>query len=240
MKLSKRMLMNISLIENSGVAVGEITVADIGCDHGFVSIYLLEKGLAKRTIAMDVAKGPLSKAKEHIREKGLENFIDTRLSDGAKALKCFDDGSLEADVMLMAGMGGRLTLKLIEDSLEKCLKTKYIVIQPQSDLELVRKKVMELGFTIDNEEMVLDEGKYYTAIGLVPNMSENKFSEGDYKYGPILLKKSNNVLKEYLGYKRQEFEKIYESTRATSPLKAKKMKDEIKIIEDCMELLTSR
>ncbi len=263
MKLSKRMLMNISLIKGSNLPLGEIGVADIGCDHGFVAIYLVENKLVSHAIAMDVAMGPLSSAKENIKERGLESLIETRLSDGAGALEICEDGSLETDVILIAGMGGRLTLKLLEDSIEKCLLAKYIVIQPQSELELVRKRVYELGFVIDNEDMVLDDGKYYTAIGLIPRnreaedkngkngkashltdiierLTDNKkgMSIAEYKYGAVLLEKKHLVLKDFLEYKRKEFEKIYGETKDNSPQKAAQIMAEIKIVDDCIRFFT--
>ena len=57
-------------------------ITDVGCDHGFVSVYLVQRGLSPRVIAMDVRSGPLERAREHIREYGLQDRIETRLSDG--------------------------------------------------------------------------------------------------------------------------------------------------------------
>ena len=62
-------------------------ITDVGCDHGFVSVYLVQKGLSPRVIAMDVRSGPLERAREHIREYGLQDRIETRLSDGLHGLK---------------------------------------------------------------------------------------------------------------------------------------------------------
>lgn len=62
-------------------------ITDVGCDHGFVSVYLVQKGISPRVIAMDVRPGPLEHAREHIREYGLEDRIETRLSDGLHSLK---------------------------------------------------------------------------------------------------------------------------------------------------------
>ena len=64
-----------------------MVVCDVGCDHGFVSIYLVQKGISDSVIAMDVGSGPLSHAREHIEEYGLESKIETRLSDGLQKLE---------------------------------------------------------------------------------------------------------------------------------------------------------
>ena len=81
----------------------KLKVADVGCDHGYVSIYLVTHGIAKECIAMDVRSGPLSGAKDNIDEYGLSDSIRTRLSDGVKELK-----QGEADALVIAGMGGNL------------------------------------------------------------------------------------------------------------------------------------
>ena len=75
-------------------------LADIGTDHGYVPIYLVEKGIVPSAIAMDVRRGPLEKAAHNIKVHGLEQLIQTRLSDGLKQLR-----ENEADTVLIAGMG---------------------------------------------------------------------------------------------------------------------------------------
>ena len=61
-------------------------IADVGCDHGYIPIYLYLEGRIPGAIAMDVNRGPLLRAEEHIMEYGLGKYIETRLSDGVKAL----------------------------------------------------------------------------------------------------------------------------------------------------------
>ena len=80
-----------------------LVLADVGCDHGYIPIYLIQKGQIPRAIAMDINQGPLLRAREHIREWGLEDYIETRLSDGVEALK-----PGEAQCLVIAGMGGPL------------------------------------------------------------------------------------------------------------------------------------
>ena len=111
-KLSKRMLMNVTLIPPGG------RVADIGCDHAMVPIYLVSEGVADYVIAMDVNEGPLDIARSNIKKAKLEDKIEIRLSDGAEAIELID-GSPECDTILIAGMGGHLALRIIERQLEK-------------------------------------------------------------------------------------------------------------------------
>lgn len=85
-------------------------VADIGTDHGFVPIYLIRSQRASACIAMDVRRGPLARAGEHIGENGLKDVIRTRLSDGLSALQ-----QGEADTIICAGMGGRLMQRILRE-----------------------------------------------------------------------------------------------------------------------------
>ena len=81
MKLSKRLEMIASFVKPGS------RLADIGTDHGYIPIALTERGVILSALAMDVRKGPLERAREHIGEAGLAEQIETRLSDGLEKLK---------------------------------------------------------------------------------------------------------------------------------------------------------
>lgn len=175
MNLSKRLQRVAANVMSNGV------VADIGCDHGFTSIYLVQSHRAVRAIAMDINQGPLARAKEHILQYGLSDKIIPRLSDGAKELL-----PNEADTLLISGMGGALIRRILLDSREVAVSAKELVLSPQSEIFLVRKCIHEIGFRIAAEEMVLDQGKYYVVIRAVPG-KETYEEEIDYLYGKKLM-----------------------------------------------------
>ncbi len=131
-------------------------VCDVGCDHGFVSIYLARQGISPRVLAMDVRQGPLSRAQEHIRQQGLEDYIETRLSDGVSALKIG-----EADTLICAGMGGRLMRRILEEGREKLEVMEELILQPQSEIPLFRAYLRQAGYRTLAENMVYEDGKYY-------------------------------------------------------------------------------
>lgn len=174
MELSKRMQAVAGL-----VPAGHI-VADVGCDHGFVAIYLVQEGICAHVYAADVRSGPLQRAKKHIAENGLEDRITTVLSDGLKKVpvgmcsqSCRgiqqdggpqDNGAAGADIMIAAGMGGRLTIRILSDVPKKTAQLSEVILEPQSEVWLVRRWLGENGFVIIAEEMVLEEGKYYPVI----------------------------------------------------------------------------
>lgn len=199
MELSKRLQAVADQVSDGS------TVADVGCDHGYVSIYLIRKGVAKKVLAMDVKEGPLSRASLNIQAAGLSNYIETRLSDGLRAV-----GKKEVDSVICAGMGGRLTVKILTEGAEVVKNVKQLVLQPQSELHLVRHYLYEIGFRIIKEEMVLDEGKYYQIIKAVPLVGGKAipFTQIQALYGPCLLRDKHPVLKEFLLLEKEKYEQI--------------------------------
>lgn len=172
-------------------------VADVGCDHGFLSIYLVQKKISPRVLAMDVRKGPLSRAKEHIAECGLNQYIETRLSDG---LEAYRQG--EADTMVCAGMGGRLMEKIITRGGQKAKTLRELILQPQSELPAFRRFLGEQGYCIVKENILCEEGKFYFLIKAVWTGQADMEQEPLYEeFGKQLLEHRHPVLKEYLAYR---------------------------------------
>ena len=168
-------------------------IADIGTDHGFVPICLAKEGRIKSALAMDVRTGPLERAEAHIKEAGISDIpISTRLSDGLKELK-----PQEADTVIIAGMGGELEIKILQEGRHLWSTIRRFILSPQSDLEKVRHFLSEEGFLIEKEAMLREEGKYYTVMSVVRGaMVYNRTIE--YRYGKYLLEQKEPVLKEYL------------------------------------------
>ena len=143
------------------VSVGN-RVCDVGCDHAFVPIYLINKGISPYVLAMDVKKGPIESAKEHIREYGLEAYIETRLSDGLTEYK-----NGEADTLICAGMGGRLMMSILDRDKTKTASFKEMILQPQSEIEQFRYFLRSSGYLIVEENMIEEGGKFYSIIRTV-------------------------------------------------------------------------
>ena len=130
------------------------------------------------------------RAKEHIQEWGLENYIDTRLSDGVKALK-----PNEVQSVVIAGMGGPLMEKILTEGNEVLQTVTELVLQPQSEIGHFRRFLIENGYEITHEEMILEDGKYYPIMRAVHGKAKEQ-TEAEYLYGKKLLQNRNPVLKE--------------------------------------------
>lgn len=190
-KLSARLQALANMVSSGNI------VCDIGCDHGWVSIYLIQQGIASKVLAMDVRTGPLERAREHIAQYELEAYIETRLSDGLQNLQVG-----EAEAMVCAGMGGPLMMKILTEGRKKAKAMKELILQPQSELAMFRKFLREEGYRIVAEDMVLEDGKFYPMMKVVPteevlSVKEKKQDVYD-AYGELLLKQKHPILKEFL------------------------------------------
>ena len=119
MELSKRLKAVADMVGTGSV------LADIGTDHAYIPIWLVSRGSVPRAVAMDVNEGPLKRAQENILQNGLEEKIETRLSDGFKAL-----APGEADTAVIAGMGGGLTVRILKNGMEVVRSLKECILQP--------------------------------------------------------------------------------------------------------------
>ena len=179
-------------------------VCDVGCDHGYISIYLVKNGVSPYVYAMDVNKGPLLRAKEHILDYGYADKIETILSDGLVAL-----GDRDSDALICAGMGGKLIINILTEGMEQVLKMRELVLQPQSEIHLVREYLRNQGFYIDKEDMIFEDGKYYPMMHvIIESEKQNEDNPVFDKFGPCLLKEKHPVLKEFLEYTKSNLDEI--------------------------------
>lgn len=198
-ELSKRMQSVADMIQPCDA------VGDIGCDHAFVSIYLVEQCRAKRVIASDVRRGPIAIAKRNIEAMNLSDQIEIRMGDG---LDTIVPG--EVNAVVLAGMGGMLMIDILERGEEVVTRCDQLVLQPQSDIEKVRRYLAEKGYHLADEQMLIDAGKYYNLLDVRVHEMVQK-DEYDcskladdwcYMYGGSLLRKKDPVLRSWLVKRR--------------------------------------
>ncbi len=207
--LSNRMRSILAMLQQETLSHGKIPcVADIGCDHAFVSMACVRDGLTEHVIAMDVRKGPLSIAQTHIWEYGFEKSVETRLSNGFEAMKLG-----EATWAVLAGMGGELMKTILQKGKPHLDAGIGLILQPQSELQTVRAYLQDQKYIIIDEDFLQEDGKFYTIIKAIRNTDAKMLPQMDdveLKYGPVLLRKENRVFQEYLieeQHKMQELQK---------------------------------
>ena len=225
----------VALSERLRTVAGMVTkgnrVCDVGCDHGFVPIYLVQQGISPKVLAMDLREGPLRAAREHVAAYGLKGQIETRLSDG---LHKYEIG--EADTLICAGMGGGLMQRILEVSREKTDSFRELVLQPQSELERFRRFLRESGYGIFDEEMLAEDDKFYQVIrasrqgtadvqddggmrdtppvlAVCADISAEKLCKLKDRYGPVLLRKRTPVFLSFLEREAAVYEEILANLR---------------------------
>ncbi|MBE7721508.1 MAG: SAM-dependent methyltransferase [Lacrimispora celerecrescens] len=220
MKLSRRLETIASFVPEGS------RVADIGTDHGYIPIHLVQEGKAKHAIAMDVREGPLLRARAHIQEAGLQNYVEVRLSDGLLKLE-----QNEADCVVIAGMGGELMIHILEEGRDLWENISCWVLSPHSELDKVRRFLEEEAFFIWRETMIKEEGKYYSVMGVSrkPGAAAADGREISYRYGRGMLESKDPVLKEYLIKEEEQLEQIMSGLSVSETESARRRMEELKL-----------
>lgn len=235
MKLSHRLLTVASFVRKGS------NLADIGTDHGYIPIYLAENGTIRSAVAMDIRKGPLERAKNHIKLHKLEDQIKTRLSDGLLELT-----PGEADTAVIAGMGGDLVIEILDRGRHVWNSVGQWILSPQSDLFRVRVFLEKNGFVIEDEVMVQEDGKYYTIISAarIPQTEEGVLAKPYekpqyYRFGWYLIKKKSPILMVFLEKEKHKLQtvlsRLEEQDTETVRERKKELTQELRIIQEAQD-----
>lgn len=166
-------------------------VADVGCDHGYLSIHLLREGIASSVIASDINEQPLNSAIRNAEKYGVQDHIRFYLSDGIRSVP------RDFDCMICAGMGADTMISIL--SAAPWLKDeKYtLVLQCQSKTHTLRRYLSDNGFRI-YEETVLRDGKFlYTVMQVGYRPEHPRLTAGECHFPPALLENPSAELPSY-------------------------------------------
>ncbi|MFB0971569.1 MAG: class I SAM-dependent methyltransferase [Neofamilia sp.] len=205
-------------------------VVDVGCDHGYVANYLIEEDLAKLVYATDISKPSLEKNIEFSKLRGNENKVISILGNGLFPVK-----DKNFDAVIMAGMGGELIMKIIDDAFD-FIQKKTIILQPMTARVELRKYLGEKGFKIEKESIIRDGNKFYEIIRAVPG--EKIESTSFYYFGNNLVEECNETLIEYVEFllekNRVYLEQANKSNTEKSMLQRQKLTKEIEIFKEVL------
>lgn len=176
------------------------TVADIGTDHAYVPVRLIDEGRAKKVIASDIRKGPVDAAKRTVKKFNMTDKIDVRLGGGLSTLK-----ENEADVIIIAGMGGILISDILEKGRKTAVNSK-LILQPMNCQYELRKYLINNGYTIENEDISVEGFKVYNLITASFGKSEPFENDFFYQLPPYLH--GNIHFKQLYEKKKREFTKV--------------------------------
>lgn len=178
------------------------SIADIGSDHGYSSIYMLENGIAERVIATDISRPSLAKTEKIVYEHNLSDNIECRAGNGLCVLK-----PDEVNAVLIAGMGAELIATILSDSENTARKLDFLVLQPMNSAEPLRRHLVNMGYAIIDEGITFDNGKFYQILKCKYGNSK-KLSDEEYEIGTFVYKKKIPLCKEFTEHKIQKFNQI--------------------------------
>lgn len=174
-------------------------VADIGTDHAYIPMHLVENGVAQSAIASDVVDGPVKIARENIAEQGLTGKIAVTKAYGLKAVA-------DADVAVIAGMGGKLICDILKEDMAIAKEFDSMVLQPMTCQDDLRKFLHQNGFAIVEEKLAKEDDKIYNV--LLVEKGEQFFEDGFYYYvGKAVFDNKDKLLVEYLHKKAEVIKK---------------------------------
>lgn len=227
-KLSRRLSVIMAMVP------GGRLLADVGTDHGYLPIALVEEGKYEAALAMDINDGPLCRARANIHSRRLENRIRTVQSDGLEAIAAkvpetmFPQlSSVAPDTIVIAGMGAALMERIVEKDRAVIEEAKNCLFSPHTDIPGFRQFLLSRGFSLMDEEMCEEDGQFYTFFLCRPPQKrerEEKVSKEqipldpvEEAYGSILIRKKSGVLIRYLERDIQKRTALIERLRFLEP-----------------------
>ena len=179
--ISKRLELVASFVPQGTILL------DVGSDHAYLPIELVERGQIESAIAGEVVEGPYQSAVKNVEAHGLKEKIQVRLANG---LAAFEEGD-QVSVITIAGMGGRLIARILEEGLDKLANVERLILQPNNREDDLRIWLQENRFQIVAESILEEAGKFYEI--LVVEVGQMKLSASDVRFGPFLSKELNPV-----------------------------------------------
>ena len=179
--ISKRLELVASFVPQGAILL------DVGSDHAYLPIELIERGQIESAIAGEVVEGPYQSAVKNVEAHGLKEKIQVRLANGLAAFEEAD----QVSVITIAGMGGRLITRILEEGLDKLANVERLILQPNNREDDLRIWLQNHGFEIVAENILEEPGKFYEI--LVVEAGQMKLSASDVRFGPFLSKEVSLV-----------------------------------------------
>ena len=222
MKLTDRLLKIANLVTEGK------RVADIGTDHGYIPVYLLNNNKVSYAILADVNKGPLENARKEVRHNKLEDKVDLRLGSGLEVLK-----PNEVDEVIIAGMGGMLISDLLEAKKDVAHTVDKLILQPMQAQGELRKYLYNNGYEILDEVLVKEDFRIYEII-VAKYIGENTEVNNDIEYevGSKLIENKDELLSEFINKKIKSYESILNKLEGKSGEVIERRREETKKIID--------
>lgn len=205
--LTKRLSVIAELVEKNSV------VCDIGTDHALLPIWLVKKGITDKVIASDIIDGPLLNAEKNIKAYCCEDKITVVKSDGLKNVLKYEPTNI-----IIAGMGAETICEILSFSDYAKEKSPLLILQPMTRCEVLRKYLMQNGFSILSEQVLFEQGHHYVVLTARYLQEQRHYfdtantkSEVLYELGGI-----TNTYSDFLNYKKEKYLYSYNQIKENS------------------------
>ena len=200
---------------------------DVGCDHALLDIYIVRQKKNIKAVASDIVEGPIEQAKNNIKRERLEDVIEVRLGPGLTTY------TKEIDTIIISGMGGRNIIGICKESPKVLKEIKTLIISPNNYQEEVKRYLCKNGFYIENEEFVKDKRFIYQII--IFKRGKEKYSNKEYFFGPVFLRKKGPLFREYYEREAKSREILISLLPKNYRYKKYRTKKEIEMIKNEIE-----
>lgn len=210
-------------------------VIDVGTDHAYIPIFLVQTGRALSCLATDINEGPLEKAQKNLNQYGIQN-VELMRTNGVEGID-----PNKGNVLMISGMGGYLMIDILKRGETLVSQMRRLILQPQQDISEVRKYLHQIGFKIIDEAFVKDDEKYYTVIVAEPGQERPYEKAYEYLYGKCLIQKQSEVFKEWLNMKLVKQQGIYKALigqdSPSATIRKSELEDEIECLKEVAKCL---
>ena len=189
-------------------------LADIGTDHAYLPVWLLEQGKIASAIAGDIAEGPCLAAKNTVSMHGMKGKVEVRLGSGLKVLQAG-----EADCIAIAGMGASTMIEILEADMPLAVEAKRLVLQPMAGAASLRKWLIQNGWCIVAEDLVAD-GRHLYEIMAVERGESEAFSDAVLEIGPSLIEANHPLLAKQFARQINNYKKLLANMGKSEQAKA--------------------
>lgn len=217
-------------------------VADIGSDHAFLPVYLVQTGKALSAVAGEVNKGPWESAKRQVQAAGLSEQIDVRLGDGLAVLS---DG--EVDTICIAGMGGTLICHILQEGLHRLSSVQRLVLQPNVAERNVREWLYSHGWELQGESILKEDGVIYEVLSAKRGNPEEPYASSQWskeiwlELGPFLWREGSPILLEKWESEKEKARRVItgleKSQSPEADEKKREMSHRLEWIEEVLQCL---
>ena len=209
MKISNRLKSIAGLVTEKDV------IADIGCDHAYLDIYLVMNNIVPKTLACDINRKALDMGINNIKKYGLEDKIATKLCDGITGI------SKDINTLIISGMGTSTIIKILSNDNVKNINK--VITQSNNDYYELRKYMVNNGFYISYEESIFDKDKYY--INMVFLRGNKNYSSRELRFGTMMFNK------DYYEHLVNKYKYIYSHIPKMKLIKRLTLKLDIKYLD---------